>query len=248
MSGPAGTAVGTRASTARRLPSRRVSLWWPIWSRFLPPWWSRSGSGDGSASGGGADLDPVAADAFLDTPDKLLAPLRSESAWEVALEAELEPRRHVPSTAIDAVAGAFGDFADPKFPSALGHSAGVARWRNPRRTPSGYRLTKSRRAAEPGWCTILDESACPAVSETRPADSLHWSGSGCDCTRTGLDQIALRREGQLLLGRVPGNRRGRGHAVGGQQLRRDLGSLLAATAGAASRAADRHLGQRSGPR
>jgi HD-GYP domain-containing protein (c-di-GMP phosphodiesterase class II)/DNA-binding CsgD family transcriptional regulator len=75
----------------------------------------------------GADLDPAVVDAFLDASEQLLTPLGSESVWEAALEAEPEPRLRVSANDVDAVAGAFGDFADLKFPSALGHSAGVAR-------------------------------------------------------------------------------------------------------------------------
>jgi HD-GYP domain-containing protein (c-di-GMP phosphodiesterase class II)/DNA-binding CsgD family transcriptional regulator len=75
----------------------------------------------------GADLDPAVADAFLGAPSELLAPLAADSVWDAALEAEPEPHVRVSANEIDAVAGAFGDFADLKFPSALGHSAGVAR-------------------------------------------------------------------------------------------------------------------------
>ena len=62
----------------------------------------------------------------------------------------------------------------------------------------------------------------------------------------GLQQPALWREGQLLLGGVPGDRRGGVDGAGGEQQRRNLGCLSGATEGEAPWAAERHLGQRSG--
>ena len=62
----------------------------------------------------------------------------------------------------------------------------------------------------------------------------------------GLDQPTLRREGQLLLCGVPGNRGGGMDGTGEQQQRRDLGSLPVPVAPGALRAAEGHLGQRAG--
>ena len=61
------------------------------------------------------------------------------------------------------------------------------------------------------------------------------------------NQPAVRREGQLLCGGVPGDGRGGMDGTGGQQQQRDLGSLLDATEGKTFRAAASHLGQRAGP-
>jgi HD-GYP domain-containing protein (c-di-GMP phosphodiesterase class II) len=74
-----------------------------------------------------AHLDPKVADAFLGAAERLLEPLRAESVWDLALEAEPPPHRRVPSARLDAVAAALGDFADLKSVFTLGHSAGVAR-------------------------------------------------------------------------------------------------------------------------
>ena len=63
----------------------------------------------------------------------------------------------------------------------------------------------------------------------------------------GLDQPALRREGQLPFGGVPGDRRGVVDGTGGEQQQRNVGSLPGAVAGEAQWSAERDLGQRSGP-
>ncbi len=72
--------------------------------------------------------------------------------------------------------------------------------------------------------------------------------SGC-CGRAGLgglDQPALRREGQLLFGGVLGDRRGGMDGTGGEQQLRNIGSFPGAVAGEAERSAERDLGQRAG--
>ena len=62
----------------------------------------------------------------------------------------------------------------------------------------------------------------------------------------GLDQSALRREGQLLLGSVPGDGGGGVDGTGGQQQLRNIGCLLEAVAQQVRRTAERDLGQRAG--
>ena len=64
----------------------------------------------------------------------------------------------------------------------------------------------------------------------------------------GLHQPAPGREGQLLLGGVPGDRRGGGDGTGGQQQLRHLSRLPAAIEGATHRTTDRDLGQFASPR
>ena len=63
----------------------------------------------------------------------------------------------------------------------------------------------------------------------------------------GLDQPALRREGQLLFGGVLGDRPGGVDGTGGEQQLRNVGSLPGAVEGEAQRSAERDLGQRAGP-
>jgi HD-GYP domain-containing protein (c-di-GMP phosphodiesterase class II) len=74
----------------------------------------------------GSDFDPQLAAAFLRKAPELLAEIEQESVWDAALSAEPQPRPWIPSSRLDAVAQAFGDFADLKSPYTLGHSAGVA--------------------------------------------------------------------------------------------------------------------------
>lgn len=74
----------------------------------------------------GAWLDPDVADAFLDHAPELLSQIATGSVWDAVLEAEPYPQAHVPDSRVDAVAAAFGDFADLKSPYTLGHAEGVA--------------------------------------------------------------------------------------------------------------------------
>ena len=75
----------------------------------------------------GIDLDPAVATAFLRHADALFAQLEAESVWDIALQAEPEPRPWLPAGRIDQVAQAFADFTDLKSPFMLSHSSGVAR-------------------------------------------------------------------------------------------------------------------------
>ena len=61
-----------------------------------------------------------------------------------------------------------------------------------------------------------------------------------------LQQSQVPREGQLLLGGVPGGRRGGVDGTGGEQQRRNIGDLPEATEGEAPWAIERYLGQRAG--
>ena len=79
------------------------------------------------------------------------------------------------------------------------------------------------------------------VLKGEPAPRFQGAGSG------GLEQPAAWREGQLLLGGVPGDGGGGVDGTGGQQQLRDLGRLPDATEGKILRAAEGDLGQRAGP-
>jgi HD-GYP domain-containing protein (c-di-GMP phosphodiesterase class II) len=72
-------------------------------------------------------FDPTIAAAFLDCAPELLAGIEEETVWETVLDAEPGPHVQIPSSRVDSVAAAFGDFADLKSPYTLGHSPGVAR-------------------------------------------------------------------------------------------------------------------------
>ena len=69
-----------------------------------------------------------------------------------------------------------------------------------------------------------------------PAPVKTGAGSG------GFGQSPARREGQLLLGGLPGDRRGGMDGTGGEQQRRDLGRLPDTIEGETSWAAERELG------
>jgi hypothetical protein len=52
--------------------------------------------------------------------------LGTESLWDVALAADAEPHRRVPSSYVGTVTAAFADFVDLKASHTVGHSARVA--------------------------------------------------------------------------------------------------------------------------
>ena len=78
------------------------------------------------------------------------------------------------------------------------------------------------------------------VLKGEPAPVFTGAGFG------GLQQPALWREGQLLLGGLPGDRRGGVDGTGGEQQLRNIGRVPEAIEREALWAAERHLGQRSG--
>ena len=75
----------------------------------------------------GRAYDPRVVEAFLDAGASWLSDVRSEPAWESALEAEPFPRATVPEPRLDEVLSGFADFVDLKCPYLHGHSPGVAR-------------------------------------------------------------------------------------------------------------------------
>jgi len=75
---------------------------------------------------GGASIDPQAADVFLRDGDAILRDVAGSDRWRAVLEAEPKPNRFIPDDEVDGVAAAFGDLADLKSPSLVGHSGGVA--------------------------------------------------------------------------------------------------------------------------
>ena len=92
---------------------------------------------------------------------------------------------------------------------------------------------------------FADEAHFRADAELRGK----WVLKGEPALRTrpgGLDQSALRGEGQLLLGSVPGDGGGGVDGTGGQQQLRNIGCLLEAVAQQVRRTAERDLGQRAG--
>ena len=79
------------------------------------------------------------------------------------------------------------------------------------------------------------------VVKGEPAPVFTGAGFG------GLQQPALRRKGQLLLGGVPGDGRGGVDGAGREQQLRNIGCLPGPVAAEAPRAVGGDLGQRAGP-
>lgn len=75
----------------------------------------------------GRAYDPRVAEAFLDSGPIWLSEVRSEPAWESALDSEPFPRATVSRDRLDGVLAGFADFVDLKSPYLHGHSPGVAR-------------------------------------------------------------------------------------------------------------------------
>ena len=74
----------------------------------------------------GGELDPTLCDLWLAHSEELLRGAGPDSIWEVALDAEPEPRRFVAPSHIDAVTETFADFVDLKASHAVAHSSHVA--------------------------------------------------------------------------------------------------------------------------
>jgi HD-GYP domain-containing protein (c-di-GMP phosphodiesterase class II) len=66
-------------------------------------------------------------DAFLDSGPTWLSTVRSEPAWETALDSEPFPQAAVARSQLDEVLAGFADFVDLKCPYLYGHSSGVSR-------------------------------------------------------------------------------------------------------------------------
>ena len=83
----------------------------------------------------------------------------------------------------------------------------------------------------------LMEEACQSNAKTFFADEAHFRadaelrrqvGAERRASLGGLDQSEVRREGQLLLGSVPGDRRGGMDGLRGEQQQRNVGRVLGA--------------------
>lgn len=74
----------------------------------------------------GSELDPRLCDLWLAHNEDLLGPNPGESVWDVALAAEPQPHRRVPSSHVDTVVAALADFIDLKVGHLAGHSPRVA--------------------------------------------------------------------------------------------------------------------------
>lgn len=74
----------------------------------------------------GGELDPELCDLWLAHSQELLGRGNEDSVWELAMDAEPEPRRHVAPTHVDTVADALADFVDLKASLAMAHSSHVS--------------------------------------------------------------------------------------------------------------------------
>lgn len=72
------------------------------------------------------EFDPELSELWLAHSDELLNVHGGASLWETALAAEPEPHRQVPTSHVDVVTGALGDFVELKSAHRLGHAARVA--------------------------------------------------------------------------------------------------------------------------
>lgn len=98
----------------------------------------------------GGQVDPELCDVFLDDEEACAALFEATSVWETFVEAEPSPRLMLDDARLDAIAVAFGRYADLKVPMMIGHSTQVAAFA----TEAGRRqglgpdeLTDLRRAA-----------------------------------------------------------------------------------------------------
>lgn len=74
----------------------------------------------------GTEFDPGVVSALLASADDVMRGLEEPSVWDIALESEPQPHRHLPTSHLNRVVQAFADFVDLKSPRTLGHSTDVA--------------------------------------------------------------------------------------------------------------------------
>jgi hypothetical protein len=116
----------------------------------------------------GTQLDPSLAELVIQRADELLGDLDQIDAYQAVLAAEPAPVRRVEQTELRDVALTFGNLVDLKSPWLRGHSAAVGDLAAGGAGNLGLREdVETLRLA--GTYTILDESAYPAPSGTRPA-------------------------------------------------------------------------------
>jgi HD-GYP domain-containing protein (c-di-GMP phosphodiesterase class II) len=118
--------------------------------------------------------DPHVVEVFLEAGPGWLTQVRSEPAWESALEAEPLPRSTILDSRLDEVLGSFADFVDLKSPYLHGHSSCVARI-----------------AADAAAAMGLDDEACRRI---RRAALVH------DLGRVGITNAIWEKQGPLSMG------------------------------------------------
>ncbi|WP_152190222.1 HD domain-containing phosphohydrolase [Georgenia satyanarayanai] len=74
----------------------------------------------------GTQFDPAVADAFLSESTGWRDVMDTDDVWQAALDEDPDGSRLLLGEELDRLVTAVGDFADLKFPFALGHSRGVA--------------------------------------------------------------------------------------------------------------------------
>jgi DNA-binding CsgD family transcriptional regulator len=75
----------------------------------------------------GGEFDPELARLWLQSGPEIAEGLGRDSVWDVALAAEPQPHRMVPTSHLDEVSRALADFVDLKSPFTCGHSPQLAR-------------------------------------------------------------------------------------------------------------------------
>jgi HD-GYP domain-containing protein (c-di-GMP phosphodiesterase class II) len=96
----------------------------------------------------GTALDPDLVSRFCRHADSLLSPTGASSLWELTVEAEPKPGPPLDRDRTDAALRAFGEFADLKSPSTVGHSLRVADLAGQAAARVGLPVTDLERA---GW-------------------------------------------------------------------------------------------------
>src|SRR5215207_7929132 len=184
-----------------------------------------------AAAGGGKGGGPGGATGGRDRPGRL----------------ELEGRAAVRGRALRTGARSEQLPELPASPGLRAHAAQEAAAEGGPGAPGGVRARVRAAARHRGgeWGEDLLRRRGALLRRRRPAGEMGAEGRAGP---GGLDQPALRREGQLLLGGLPGDRGGRGDGARRHELLRDLRRLPPTVARQSRRALDRHLGQRPGPR
>jgi HD-GYP domain-containing protein (c-di-GMP phosphodiesterase class II) len=148
----------------------------------------------------GTALDPELVQRFCGSRDLLLAGQGSVgSLWEVTLNLEPKPRPSLTPDQLDAALRAFGEFADLKSPSTVGHSLRVADLAAGAAERTGLPATQLRRA---GWLHDVGRVGVSSAVWEKPGALSHAEWEQVRLHPYYTERVLARPAGLAELGRV----------------------------------------------
>jgi HD-GYP domain-containing protein (c-di-GMP phosphodiesterase class II) len=148
----------------------------------------------------GTALDPQLVEEFCRRRDALLAPPGAgASLWEATIQAEPRPRAPMNHDQLDAALRAFGEFADLKSPSTVGHSLRVAELAAGAARRVGLPESDLRRA---GWLHDVGRVGVSSVVWEKPGPLTHAEREQVRLHPYYTERILARPAGLATLGRL----------------------------------------------